>query len=262
MRGLAGAKDVSRENADAELFSAKSSDEGGVELTAPSAASEALANLRGTRERQEAIGRTHYSPKQLLEGVVLNVAVLVADDSKIPETTRAIEASGKRAGLPLKAISWQKAAGIIGQFTVLMRAVLFSAVLIIFAVALVVINNALVMATLERVGEIGTLRAVGAQRRFILGMLVLESIVIGISSGTLGALLGAIVMLVLGKTGIPAFSDFMTFFFSGPRLFPSVGPQELSFALLTVLVVSVVSSIYPAWLAMRVSPREAMQSED
>ena len=62
---------------------------------------------------------------------------------------------------------------------------LFTAVLIIFVVALVIINNALVMATLERVREIGTLRAVGAQRRFILAMLVLESIVVGIVFGTL-----------------------------------------------------------------------------
>jgi ABC-type antimicrobial peptide transport system permease subunit len=54
----------------------------------------------------------------------------------------------------------------------------------------------------------------------------------------------------------------MSFFFSGPRLYPSVGVSQLLFALVTVLVVSVVSGIYPAWLAMRVSPREAMQSED
>ena len=59
------------------------------------------------------------------------------------------------------------------------RMVLYVAVLIIFVVALVIINNALVMATLERVQEIGTLRAVGAQRRFILAMLVIEAVVVG-----------------------------------------------------------------------------------
>ena len=92
----------------------------------------------------------------------------------------AIEAAGKQAGLPLKAITWQKAAGLIGQFATLMRVVLYTAVLIIFVVALVIINNALVMATLQRVREIGTLRAVGAQRRFILAMLVLESVAVGL----------------------------------------------------------------------------------
>ena len=37
-----------------------------------------------------------------------------------------------------------------------------------FEDALAIINNAPVMATLQRVQEIGTLRALGAQRRFIL----------------------------------------------------------------------------------------------
>jgi ABC-type antimicrobial peptide transport system permease subunit len=140
--------------------------------------------------------------------------------------------------------------------------VLYVAVLIIFIVALVVINNALVMATLERVHEIGTLRAIGAQRSFIVSMLVIESLVVGVSAGAIGAALGGLVITVLGMTGIPATSDVMTFFFSGPRLFPSVGPTDLLFAMLTVMVVSVISGIYPAWLAIRVSPREAMQSED
>jgi ABC-type lipoprotein release transport system permease subunit len=264
MRAAAGAKDVSRDTAEAELFGSKTADDDAPDSAAPAALTDddQLAALRGTRKRQEEAGGSRYDPKELEEGVMLNAAVLVKDERKIPQTIVAIERASTQAGLSLKVISWQKAAGLIGQFATLMQAVLFAAVLIIFVVALVVINNALVMATLERVREIGTLRAVGAQRRFILAMIVLESIVIGISSGTLGALLGGAVLLVLGKVGIPAVSDVMSFFFSGPRLYPSVGVSQLLFALVTVLVVSVVSGIYPAWLAMRVSPREAMQSED
>jgi ABC-type lipoprotein release transport system permease subunit len=143
-----------------------------------------------------------------------------------------------------------------------MRVVLYTAVLIIFVVALVIINNALVMATLERVREIGTLRAVGAQRRFVLAMLVLESVVVGLAFGAIGALIGGTLVEVLGKVGIPAANAVFAFFFSGPRLYPVLGLQNLVFALVVVLFVSVASSIYPAWIAMRISPREAMQSED
>jgi ABC-type antimicrobial peptide transport system permease subunit len=125
-----------------------------------------------------------------------------------------------------------------------------------------VINNALVMATLERVGEIGTLRAIGAQRRFVLAMLLLESVVVGLLAGAFGAALGAILLLILGRVGIPAGNDVMTFFFSGQRLYPDVGAPQMALALGLVMIVSVISSIYPAWLAMRVSPREAMQAEE
>jgi hypothetical protein len=266
IRAAAGAKEVSRENAESELFGAKPSEpvaaaDAAAAPEAPTAVVDPLAHLRGTREQREK-SEAAFDPAELEQGVVLSAAVLVKDEGKIAETLRAIEAMGKERNLPLKAITWQQASGLIGQFATLMRAVLYATVLIIFVVALVVINNALVMATLERVREFGTLRAVGAQRRFILAMLVLESVVIGVSSGAVGALIGISFLLWLGRVGIPAVTLELSFFFSGPRLFPSVTPEQVLFSFVTVLIVSIVSSIYPAWLAMRVSPREAMSAED
>jgi ABC-type lipoprotein release transport system permease subunit len=295
MRESSGAKEIDRDNADAELFGTK--DTGGdapADTAAAPAAAPGVAKTayekphapkphRATLDKKpaaEAIAapapeavavepptRTvgsddTYDPKDLESGVVLNAAVLVKDERLIPQTMLAIEEAGQHAGLPLKAVSWQTASGFVGQFATLMRVVLFTAVLIIFVVALVVINNALVMATLERVREIGMLRAIGAQRRFVLSMLVIEAVVVGILFGALGSALGALILSFLGQRGIPATTDVLTFFFSGPRLYPTVGGQNLLFALVIVLVVSVVSSLYPAWIATRVSPREAMQSEE
>ena len=62
--------------------------------------------------------------------------------------------------------------------------------------------------------------------------------------------------------GIPAFNDISAFFFSGPRLYPVFGTSNLTLALAIVFVVSLLSTLYPARLAMRVSPRQAMQAED
>ena len=259
MRASSGAKEVSRENAESELFGAAPG--ATADPTGPAAADlgTELAALSGSHRRDETAG---YDPAQLEQGVILNAAVLLKDEAQLSQTVTAIEAAGKAAGLPLKAITWQKAAGLIGQFAILMRVVLFTAVLIIFVVALVIINNALVMATLERVREIGTLRAVGAQRRFILAMLVLESVAVGLVFGALGTVVGAGVIALLGKVGIAAGNEVLMFFFSGPRLYPTLASHNLVLALGIVLLVSIVSSVYPAWIAMRISPREAMQSEE
>jgi ABC-type lipoprotein release transport system permease subunit len=221
----------------------------------------ALAGLAGRLQREE-LARRVYDPEQLQQGVVLNAAVILHDPKKLNESMAAIEAKGKEKNMALKAISWQTASGFIGQFVNMAQIVLFVAVLIIFVVALVIINNAMVMATLERVREIGTLRAVGAQRRFILGMLIVEAIVIGIIFGALGAAIGAGIVLFFAKVGIPAPSDVWTFFFSGPALYPTLGTASLVASLVIVLVVSVLSSLYPAWLAMRVTPRQAMGTEE
>ena len=99
-------------------------------------------------------------------------------------------------------------------------------------------------------------------RRFILAMLMIEAIVVGIIFGGLGAGIGAVIVATLGKVGIPAPNDVSYFFFSGPRLHLVLSSANLVKALVIVFVVSAVSSFYPAWLAMRVSPRQAMQSEE
>ncbi len=261
LRSKSGAQDIARENADAQLFGSVAPDDQKTgEAAAPSLA-EQLSQIAGSRERGQA-QEAAYDPSQLEQGVVLNAAVFLKDPQALDKTIRAIDSAAARDHIPLKALSWQKAAGITGQFAVLMRAVLYTAVIIIFLVALIIINNALVMATLERVREFGTLRAIGAQRRFIWIMLVLESIVTGLLFGLIGISLGSLFVSWLGRRGVPAWNDIVTFFFSGPRLYPELSMPNLILALVIVLIVSVVSSTYPAWLAMRVSPRQAMQSEE
>jgi ABC-type lipoprotein release transport system permease subunit len=272
----AGAHDVSRENAEAELFGAAGApSEAAPAKPAPrhieatttpgiSAVKHDLGeSLGGKLQREEARSRV-FPAGEAEQGVVLNAAVIVKDPSpkKIRETIAAIEEQGKKDGLTLKAIDWQQAAGLIGQFVNVVRMVLYVAILIIFLIALVIINNALVMATLERVKEIGTLRAIGAQRRFILAMLVVEAIVVGLIFGGLGAGLGAVLVTLIGKIGIPAKSDVWFFFFSGPRLHPFIGTSNIVAAFIIVLLVSAFSSFYPAWIAMRVTPRQAMAEEE
>lgn len=265
MRTAMGAKDVKRENAESELFGSRTIEADATPgLAVPLRAADAPAGGEGigSRLRREDLSKRVYDPAELESGVVLNAAVLLKDPSHIDEDIAKIQAAAKEAGLSLNAISWQKASGLVGQLVMLLKLVLFTAVLIIFIVALVIINNAMVMATLERVKEIGTLRAVGAQRRFITFMLIIESLVVGLVFGGLGAALGSAVILLMHSVGIPANSDIVQFFFSGPRLYPFLATSNLVLAFLIVALVSALSSFYPAWLAMRVTPRQAMQSEE
>jgi hypothetical protein len=274
LQQASGAREVSRENAESELFGSKPAEPEAaagapkprhIEATATPGVAPGLTDLAsplGSRLRREEARSRVYPPGEVERGVALNAAVILKDPKKIRQTIDAIEAQGKKDGLTLKAIDWQKASGIIGQFVMLARMVLYIAILIIFVIALVIINNAMVMATLERVKEIGTLRAIGAQRRFILAMLVIESLVVGLIFGGLGAGLGAIAVSIVGKIGIPATSDIWFFFFSGPRLHPFLGTSNIIAAFIIVMLVSAFSSFYPAWIAMRVSPRQAMQEEE
>lgn len=279
MQAELGAREVSREDAEAALFG------GGGDLVAESRTSAidegalvAAARPGGAAGPEDLAARI-YTQDETDRGVALNAAVILEDPRRARETTRAIEAALERAGMGsrevkdaagevtsrsgIRVIDWQAASGIVGQFVTLLRIVLLVAVVIFFAIALVIINNAMVMATLQRVKEIGTMRAIGTQRRFVVVMLLVEIAAVGLVFGLGGALLGGgVVALLRAAGGIPATTDMLYFVFSGPALFPHLGTASVVGSLVVVLLVSILSALYPALLAMRVAPVEAMASEE
>ena len=255
-----GARAIPRDQAEEALFGGGGSV---VEAGKARAFDEGRLLAGGGGRRREDLFSRVYSQDEIDRGVALNAAVILEDPGRISQAIRDIEAMSAREGLHLKAVSWSKASGLVGQTRSLLRLVLYTAVLIIFAVALVIINNAMVMATLQRVKEIGTMRAIGAQRRFVLVMVLVETVAVGIAFGAAGAALGAgVVWLVGARGGIPATNDTMYFLFSGPSLVPRLGTVSLGVSLAIVLLVSMVSAFYPALIAMRVTPVEAMQTDE
>jgi ABC-type antimicrobial peptide transport system permease subunit len=258
LQAAAGAKFVARDKAEAELFGASST----VEQTQEKRIDSRVEFGGGDKVKRTDLAGQIYSQDEMEQGVALGAAILLKDPSQLKETMRDLQAISDKEKLGLKVIDWQKAAGNLGQFIFVAKFILFFATAIIFVVALVIINNAVVMATLQRVREIGTMRAIGAQRKFVLAMVLTETVVLGMAFGTVGAGLGSALVLWLNHAGIPAANDFLYFFFSGPRLYPYLNAGSLIGAFFVVLIVTCVSALYPAVMATRVSPIQAMASED
>jgi ABC-type lipoprotein release transport system permease subunit len=196
------------------------------------------------------------------DGLVLNIAVILKDPERIAQGLAAIQAKLAGSDLSLQAVDWQQASGIVGQLILVLKFVLFLSIFIIFLVALVIINNAMVMATVERVTEIGTMRAIGAQRPWVIGLFLIETVVLGTVAGTLGALAAAMFVGYLGIVGIPAPMDAFVLLFAGPRLYPLCGADNFAFGVISVMVISVLSALYPAFLAARVQPVVAMAQKE
>ncbi len=260
LKAAAGARSLDRSTAEAELFGGGAPVEREV---APVAIDQSavLRNLAAPATLDLA-GRV-YAQEEIDRGVALNTAILLEDPGRLRRTMADVREASERAGLGLKVVDWQTASGLVGQTVTLFRGVLYTAVLIIFAVALVIINNAMVMATLQRVKEIGTMRAIGAQRRFVLTMLLVETAAVSLAFGLGGAVLGgALVWLVRALGGIPATNDTLYFLYAGPALLPAMGAASVAVSLAIVLLVSILSGFYPALIAMKVTPVEAMGTDD
>ncbi len=253
--------DLSRDEAEAALFGGEASSPATAEGRATAIPDEPVK--REQRGRDEELFSRVYSQDDIDHGVVMNVAVVLQDPRKLRETQAAIQAAVDRAGLALTVIDWKQAAGTLGQTMTGLQIALYGSAFILFAIALVIMNNAMVMAMLQRVKEIGTMRAIGAQRRFVLLMSLVESMAIGLTFGLAGAAVAAgLVGVVRALGGIRTTSPQLQFLFSGPTLIPRFAGSGLGVALAIVIFVSVLSGIYPAILATRITPLEAMQSED
>jgi ABC-type lipoprotein release transport system permease subunit len=194
--------------------------------------------------------------------MAINLAVILTDRSLARGFKQKIEKQLNDSGFDLQVVDWKTASGLVGQLVTALTAVLLVSVFVILVVGAAIINNSLMMSTLERTREIGTLRAIGASRGLVTGLFLSEILVLAAIAVYSGALVSIAINIYLNKVGIPAGGDFVVFLFSGPRLFPFVAPIEPFLAATTLLIVSVISSAFPARFASRIQPAVAMQEKE
>ncbi|MFI5259017.1 MAG: FtsX-like permease family protein [Candidatus Limnocylindrales bacterium] len=110
--------------------------------------------------------------------------------------------------------------------------------------------NTLSMSVLERVCEIGVLRATGMTGRQVWGMVVIEAGILGL----VGAIIGAVVGLLVGALLVAMSSAGFGLVFDPPWL-------SIALAVCFGVLISVTAAIYPAGLASRLSIVRALQHE-
>jgi len=110
--------------------------------------------------------------------------------------------------------------------------------------------NTMLMSVLERTREIGVLRSLGWRRRRVLGMILQESLVLGVVGGVCGIFLGLGLGELVGSAGV-----------WGGAIKPAYTPQLFAQAIVVAAVLGTLGGLYPAWRATRLRPVEALRYE-
>ena len=126
-------------------------------------------------------------------------------------------------------------------------------VILSLLVCVVGIVNAQLMAVTERFREIGTMKCLGALDRFVLRLFILEAGMQGLAGASVGSLIGAVFSLInawirFGTVAISSVS-FLDLF-NSMALATGVG-----------VLLSLLGVFYPALIAARMQPVEAMRVE-
>ena len=133
----------------------------------------------------------------------------------------------------------------------------FILLVVLLAIVVIGILNTLAIAIRERTREIGTLRAIGMQRRKVLWLFLLESMLLGIAAAGGGALLGMGLAAALNAAAI-AVPEEVQLFLLQQRLTLFVAPRSALLAAAGIAAVTTIASFFPALRAARLKPVTAM----
>lgn len=194
-------------------------------------------------------------PEKEISEVAVNVKRLdrVGDIAKTVEMHLAAGAKDPKK-MPLQVHTWSDLSPF-ANIAKMIDVMTFFIKLMLIAIVLISILNVMIMAVYERVREIGTIAAIGTLPRKILSLFLVEGLFLGVAGAVIGVVLALGVILAAHFWKI-------TFNFgqaSGLILAPTISPQEVLFACLMVIAVSIIASIQPAYKASRMEPIDALR---
>jgi lipoprotein-releasing system permease protein len=192
---------------------------------------------------------------------VTGVRLAVSDIYAAPEIVR--EVAHEHGELVLVS-DWTRVHVNFFRSIQITKSILFVILLMVVAVAAFNIVSTLVMVVKDKQADIAILRTVGARPTSILKIFVTQGSIIGVVGTLTGVLAG--VLIALNLESIVGFFEaaFGIKFLAADVYFISDLPSELRIGDVVrigsiALVLALVSTLYPAWVAARTAPAEALR---
>lgn len=187
---------------------------------------------------------------------VTGIEVRVDDIYAADRVARAI---GKAlGGYPYWSRDWMRMNKNLFSALKLEKIVMFIILTLIILVAAFNIVGTLIMVVIEKTRDIAILKSMGATRRSIMKIFMIEGAVIGLV-GTLLGLLGGYTLCTLLATY--KFIELPSDVYYISTLPVQMNPLDVALIAVAAIVITLAASVYPAWQASRFDPAEAIRYE-
>lgn len=219
-----------------------------------------LEGISGPGGRDGAIHLEDAKNLLRIEGVEISeIAVRLKNIAELPQVAARLEQElggmTSREGQPVFELhTWEKLSPFF-NIAKMIDLMTLSIKVMLVAIVLVSIMNVMIMAVYERLGEIGTMAAIGTTPGKILALFVTEGFLLGVVGTAIGTVVSLLAIAGLNSAGI-------TFNFgtqTGLLLNPSISPREILPIVLIVIAIAVLASLQPAFKAAKMDPITALR---
>jgi ABC-type lipoprotein release transport system permease subunit len=185
------------------------------------------------------------------------IFVLLDDKERTEDVAAALQAPN------YSVLTWTKMNDLIIQTENLANGFMVLFYLIVLGITASVVVNTLVMAVFERTREIGILAAIGMKGRRIMAMFLAESSLLAVGGILMGLILGILVTSFLSKNGfyIGNMAVGGGGFLIGDTIYTKLTLDDAVNLTLLAFIITLLAGLYPAVLAARMEPVEALRAE-
>lgn len=192
----------------------------------------------------------------LSTGVVTELSFRLKEEATSPDLIAAL--IGIFTGLDV--MTWRELHPHTAEIVTFADAAIFIYFLVIMGALVFGLVNALVTAVMERVRELGMLRALGMRPRAVIVQVVVESSLIMASGVALGLLLGfGLFQFFADGIDLSGFSESLEMLGARSIFVPVVRFDDVVIVLGMSLGLGIVASLYPAWRAVKLKPLDALR---
>ena len=184
------------------------------------------------------------------------IYILLKDTSQTDSVARALKAP---AGL--KVFTWKDLNKLFVEFETLANSYIGFFYLIILAITASVIVNTLIMSVYERTREIGILSAIGMKGRRIMGLFLAESFLLAVGGILMGLILGGFAIFLFNIKGYYVGNMGLNGMLISDTIRARLTTDNTIRVSIMTFVATILSGLYPAVMASRMEPVQALRAE-